>query len=84
MGTNVTQVNYPAQSFNLPQGKVWKEWEELLHVQAHLEARRRIRLLREVQKYRRALKREPEARQLEIVFPLQLNPNQYGLFEKKE
>lgn len=31
-------------------------------------------LRRECSAYRRALKREPEARQLEMVFPLQLTP----------
>lgn len=33
------------------------------------EYKQRMRVLAEVRKYRRALKREPEARQLEMVFP---------------
>lgn len=41
------------------------------------------KLRREIEKYRRELKREPEARQIEIVFPLQLNLNQNEVLKKR-
>ena len=47
------------------------------------EYRDRMKLLAKLRKVKREMKREPVARQVELVFPLQLTPNEYEVQKVK-